>query len=66
MTLGEYRQKRKDIKKTHPAPIGLSSAQKTRHYSKIALGWIDELDNVLDAKIALKEERILTKKALND
>lgn len=64
MTLSEFRDKRKNINRTHTAPKGLSASEKVRYHSKIAFGWIGDLNDVSDIKTASQEERELTAKAL--
>ena len=59
MTLEEFRHKRRNIEKTHPAPETMSEEQRIRFYSKIAQRWIDDLDNLADVKKAQEEEREL-------
>ncbi len=59
MTLKEFRTKRKNIATSHPAPEGLGEKERIRFWSKIAQGWIDELENISDVKTAQKEERDL-------
>lgn len=57
MTLKQYREKVKNINKTHPAPSAMNRSEKERFYSKIKHGWIDYLKSVNDAKTALEELR---------
>ncbi|MBP7174367.1 MAG: hypothetical protein KBA33_09935 [Cloacibacterium sp.] len=64
MTIEDFRNKRQNIEKTHPAPEGLSVNERLRFYSKIIQKWIDELENISDVKIAQKEERNLNTKSL--